>query len=105
MTSLMLFALNSIAINLSRPTMRKGGLEENNISLLSKTVEVIAHQKWCACILPQSILALIFGKGKLAIFESTNISETREATPTKIDVHAFDINPYLHIFFELIPID
>ena len=61
MTSLILFALNSIAINLSRPTMRKGGLEENNISLLSKAGEVIAHQKWCACVLPQSILALIFG--------------------------------------------
>ena len=44
-------------------------------------------------------------KGKLAIFESSNISETGEATPTKIGVHAFDINPYLHEFFELIPID
>ena len=43
--------------------------------------------------------------GKLAIFESSNISETGEATPTKIGVHAFDINPYLHIFFEPIPID
>ena len=44
-------------------------------------------------------------KGKFAIFESSNISETKEATPTKIGVHAFDINPYLHDFFELIPID
>ena len=43
--------------------------------------------------------------GKLAIFKSSNISETGEATPTKIGVHAFDINPYLHIFFEPIPID
>ena len=33
------------------------------------------------------------------------ISETGEATPTKIGVHAFDINPYLHQFFELILID
>ena len=39
-------------------------------------------------------------KGNLAVFESSNISETEEATPTKICVHAFDINPYLHEFFE-----
>ena len=45
------------------------------------------------------------GKGNLAIFEGSNISETREGTSTKIGVHAFDINPYLHDFFELIPID
>ena len=44
-------------------------------------------------------------RGNLAVFESTNISETGEVTPTKIDVHVFDINPYLHDFFELIPID
>ena len=41
-------------------------------------------------------------KGNLAIFESSNISETREATPTKIGMHACDINPYLHEFFESI---
>ena len=29
------------------------------------------------------------GKGNLAVFESSNISE-----PTKIGVHACDINPY-----------
>ena len=45
------------------------------------------------------------GKGKLAVFESSSISETKIATPTKIGVHAFDINPYLHEFFEPIPID
>ena len=45
------------------------------------------------------------GKGKLAVFEGSNISETRVATPTKIGVHALDINPYLHEFFELIPIN
>ena len=28
-----------------------------------------------------------------------------ETTPTKIGVHALDINLYLHEFFELIPID
>ena len=41
-------------------------------------------------------------KGKLAIFGSSNISETGEGTPTKTGVHTFDINPYLHKFFELI---
>ena len=45
------------------------------------------------------------GKGNWAIFEGSNISETKEVTPTKIGVHAFDINPYLHEFFELIPIN
>ena len=45
------------------------------------------------------------GKGNLAVFESSNISETEEVTPTKIGVNACDINPYLHKFFELIPID
>ena len=45
------------------------------------------------------------GKGNLAVFESSNISETRESTSTKIGVHACDINPYLHEFFEPIPID
>ena len=45
------------------------------------------------------------GKGNLAVFEGSNISETEVVTPTKIGVHAFDINPYLHEFFELIPID
>ena len=44
-------------------------------------------------------------KGKLAVLESSNISENGEATPTKFGVHAFDINPYLHEFLELIPID
>ena len=44
-------------------------------------------------------------KGKLAFIESSNISETGIATPTKIGVHTFDINPYLHEFFEPIPID
>ena len=44
-------------------------------------------------------------KGKLAVFEGSSISETGEAPPTKIGVHACDINPYLHEFFELIPIN
>ena len=44
-------------------------------------------------------------KEKLAVFESSGISETVETTPTKISVHACYINVYLHEFFELIPID
>ena len=45
------------------------------------------------------------GKGNLAVFKGSNISETRVATPTKIGVYALDINPYLHKFFEPILID
>ena len=41
-------------------------------------------------------------KGNLAVSEGNGISETGEATPTKIDVHAYYINAYLHEFFELI---
>ena len=45
-------------------------------------------------------------KGKFGHFwKSSSISETREATPTKIGVHAFDINPYMHEFLGLIPIN
>ena len=39
-------------------------------------------------------------KGNLAVFESSDISITEEVTPTKIGVHACDINAYLHDFFE-----
>ena len=45
------------------------------------------------------------GKKKLAVLESSNISETGQAMPTKIGVHACYINPYLHEFLELIPIN
>ena len=45
------------------------------------------------------------GKGNLAVFEGSNISETEEVMPTKIGVHAFDLSLYLHEFFELIPIN
>ena len=45
------------------------------------------------------------GKGNLAIFESSSISKTRDATPTKIGVYACYINTYLHEFFEPISID
>ena len=44
-------------------------------------------------------------KGNLAVFESSGISETREAMPTKTGVHACYIKAYLHKFFEPIPID
>ena len=37
-------------------------------------------------------------KGKLAVFEGSSISETGKAPPTKIGVHAFDINLCLHEF-------
>ena len=45
------------------------------------------------------------GKGNLAVFESSNISETAEDTPTKIGVYTLDINLYLHRFFEPISND
>ena len=41
-------------------------------------------------------------KGDLAVFESSNISETGEVTPTKIGVHVCCINTYMHDFFKLI---
>ena len=44
-------------------------------------------------------------KGKLAVFEGSNISETKEVTPTKIGVHILDMSLYLHEFFEQILID
>ena len=44
-------------------------------------------------------------KGNLAVFESSVISETGGDTPTKIGAHELDISPYLHEFFEPIPID
>ena len=44
-------------------------------------------------------------RGKMAIFERSNISETIEVTPTKIGVDVCYINTYLHDFFESILID
>ena len=44
-------------------------------------------------------------RGNLVVFEGNNISETKKTTPTKIGVNELDINPYLHEFFEPIPID
>ena len=44
-------------------------------------------------------------KGNLAVFEGSSISETEDLTPTKICVHVFDINLYLHEFFGPILID
>ena len=45
------------------------------------------------------------GKGKLAVFEGSSVSETEIVTPTKFGVHALHIHSYLHEFFESIPID
>ena len=45
------------------------------------------------------------GKGNLAVFEGSNISETGEVTLTKIGVHACHMCLYLHEYFEPIPID
>ena len=45
------------------------------------------------------------GKGNLAVFESSNISETEDITQTKIGVHACHMCLFLHEFFEPIPID
>ena len=44
-------------------------------------------------------------KRNLAVFESSNISETGEVTLTKIGMHACYVNTYLHDVFEPIPID
>ena len=44
-------------------------------------------------------------EGNLAVFESSNISESGEIMPTKIDVHVCYIHPFLHEFFVPIPID
>ena len=44
-------------------------------------------------------------RGNLVVFESSNISETEEVTPTIIGVDVCYINTYLHEFFEPIPID
>ena len=38
-------------------------------------------------------------KGNLAVFESSNISETGEVTPTKIGVDVCYINTYMQDFF------
>ena len=37
--------------------------------------------------------------------KGNHISETEKGTPTKTGIHACDVNPYLHNFFEPIPID
>ena len=39
------------------------------------------------------------------LLKGSHISETEGVTPTKTGVQARDINPYLHKFFEPIPID
>ena len=44
-------------------------------------------------------------RGNLIVFEGSSISEIWEATATKIAMHAYYINPYLHEFFGPIPIN
>ena len=44
-------------------------------------------------------------KGNLAFFVCNIISEIKEATPTKIGVHACYINANMHEFIELILFD
>ena len=39
-------------------------------------------------------------RGNLVVFESSNISETEEVTPTKIGVNVCYISIYLQDFFE-----
>ena len=39
-------------------------------------------------------------KGKLAVFESSNISETGKVTPTKIGIHICYIKAYMNEFFK-----
>ena len=45
------------------------------------------------------------GKGKLAVFEGSGISETKIATSTKSGVYACYISASFHEFFEPIPIN
>ena len=44
-------------------------------------------------------------KGNWDVFEGSDISETRDTTPTKISVYVCHMSLYLHEFFEPIPID
>ena len=44
-------------------------------------------------------------KGNLVVFESSNISETGEVTPTEIGMNVCYINTYLYEFFEPVLID
>ena len=39
-------------------------------------------------------------KGKLVVFESSNISKTGEVTPTIIGVHVCYMKAYMHEFFK-----
>ena len=41
-------------------------------------------------------------KGKLTVFESSNISETGDITPTKIGIHVCYIKVYMHEFLKTI---
>ena len=51
------------------------------------------------------LMTMDYSPCSLAVFESSDISETGETTPTKIGVHACYINAYVHKIFGSIPID
>ena len=48
------------------------------------------------------VIIYVVRKGNLTKFETSNIAKTRKAMPTKIGLHAFHINLYLHEYFESI---
>ena len=88
-----------------------------------------AYQNWCPCIWHQSLLAWIFWSDsnelnflttmdyspwlereiwpflKVTISPKLKRSRPEKVTPTKIGVYAFNINPYMHEFFEPIPMN
>ena len=41
-------------------------------------------------------------KGKLAVFESSNISKTGKVTPNKIGIHVCYVKAYMHEFLKTI---
>ena len=81
--------------------VRKGNLAIFEIAISPKPERPCPPKLVCMHVTTISMVR----KGNLAVLESSNISETGEATPTKIGVHVLDINPYLHEFFEPILIN
>ena len=95
----------------------KGNLGQIWKGAKSPKPENHTHQNWLACIShrPEYFEPILFfdlhglkesmvWKGNFAVFESTGISKTGRAMPTKIGVHACYIKAYLHKFFKPIPI-
>ena len=78
------------------------------------TVVIVSHRHSVLVtvlkVIISSLLSLYLSFKNLSFHKPQGVaspvsSKTREATPTRIGVHACDINPYLHEFFELILID